>query len=265
MSDSPANPKEVASVTLNGASLNTDRELWRERDDYYAPSLHVTESGDIGINVGGLVFVKSLREWHALAHPSTPSTDTPRDAEKIAQRFHEAYERLAPSFGYKTREASAVAWEKVPENNRKLMIAVCAELFPAPTDTPELDFGRQIERQLAQLQSERDEWKAIAETNFKDSQAANDDVASLRAEVERLQTRIDKYVEDEGAACPEDVGFREYIDSLEKRAFRNLTAEEAQLILKLALMAEVQEYSFEQSLALSHLRRISGYTSGGEK
>ena len=49
-------------------------------------------------------------------------------AEKDAQRFHEAYERLAPQFGYKTRDASAVPWQEVPEANRKLMVAVCREV-----------------------------------------------------------------------------------------------------------------------------------------
>jgi len=52
------------------------------------------------------------------------------DATTLAQRFHEAYERLAPSFGYETREASAKPWAEVPENNRALMTAVCAELLP---------------------------------------------------------------------------------------------------------------------------------------
>lgn len=47
----------------------------------------------------------------------------------IAQRFHEAYERLAPSFGYKTREASAVPWDDVPEQNKQLMIAVAREVM----------------------------------------------------------------------------------------------------------------------------------------
>ena len=47
---------------------NTDTELFREKeDDYYSPSLHKTEHGQIGINVGGTVYVKSLREWHELA------------------------------------------------------------------------------------------------------------------------------------------------------------------------------------------------------
>jgi hypothetical protein len=47
---------------------NTDRELWREiPDDYYAPSVHVTIGGGIGMNVGGFVIVLPIREWHALA------------------------------------------------------------------------------------------------------------------------------------------------------------------------------------------------------
>ena len=50
-------------------------------------------------------------------------------AEQIAQAFHEAYERLAPDFGYKTREASAKPWDDVPEQNRSLMIAVVQALI----------------------------------------------------------------------------------------------------------------------------------------
>jgi hypothetical protein len=50
-------------------------------------------------------------------------------AEKIAKEFHEAYERLAPTFSYETRKASAKPWEEVPNNNRNLMIAVCQELL----------------------------------------------------------------------------------------------------------------------------------------
>lgn len=53
--------------------------------------------------------------------------------ETLARRFHEAYERLAPSFGYETRKESAVAWEDVPERNKALMVAVAAEMLrPEP-------------------------------------------------------------------------------------------------------------------------------------
>lgn len=51
--------------------------------------------------------------------------------ERLARAFHEAYERLAPSFGYETRKESSVPWEQVPEQNRKLMMAVCNEIMAA--------------------------------------------------------------------------------------------------------------------------------------
>ena len=53
----------------------------------------------------------------------------PTQAEYLAQLFHEYYEAMAPEFGYETRRASAVPWHDVPENNRRLMIAVCQKLL----------------------------------------------------------------------------------------------------------------------------------------
>ena len=41
----------------------------------------------------------------------------------LAIHFHDTYERLAPEYGYKTREESAVPWKDVPEANRRLMEA----------------------------------------------------------------------------------------------------------------------------------------------
>lgn len=52
-------------------------------------------------------------------------------AEELAQLFHETYEHLAPDYGYRTREASAKPWYQVPDNNKALMIAVCAEILKA--------------------------------------------------------------------------------------------------------------------------------------
>lgn len=51
------------------------------------------------------------------------------DAERLARLFHETYERLAPDFGYRTRDASAKPWEQVPEDSRALMTATCAEVL----------------------------------------------------------------------------------------------------------------------------------------
>lgn len=55
--------------------------------------------------------------------PTPPRPPTFERVDDIARAFHEAYERLAPTFGYRTRDASAVPWEDVPEDNKNLMRA----------------------------------------------------------------------------------------------------------------------------------------------
>lgn len=61
------------------------------------------------------------------ASAATLARNTRVDA--IAKAFHDAYELLAPVHGYKTREASAVPWEDVPEDNRALMRDTVAALI----------------------------------------------------------------------------------------------------------------------------------------
>lgn len=65
------------------------------------------------------------------AFRETPATtDTPMDAsrgEQLARRFHDSYERLAPSFGYETRKDTRAFDPTTP--NGRLMIAVCQELI----------------------------------------------------------------------------------------------------------------------------------------
>ena len=47
--------------------INTDKNIWRKvKDDYYSPSIHVTQEGNIGINVGGHVIVMSIEKWFIL-------------------------------------------------------------------------------------------------------------------------------------------------------------------------------------------------------
>ena len=68
-------PQTMAMQQLQGSgnapANNTDREIWRGPDDgngsYYADSIHVTEGGGIGINCGGHVIVRPLRDWHKQA------------------------------------------------------------------------------------------------------------------------------------------------------------------------------------------------------
>lgn len=48
--------------------------------------------------------------------------NTKPEPEMLAKTFHKIYEKLAPSFQYKTKDESAVPWEKVPKANKELMI-----------------------------------------------------------------------------------------------------------------------------------------------
>lgn len=50
-------------------------------------------------------------------------------AERIAKRFHETYEELAPHHGYETRRESAVPWDQVPAANHDLMVDVVDALL----------------------------------------------------------------------------------------------------------------------------------------
>jgi hypothetical protein len=98
------------------AAMNTDRELWREPTDkigheFYQPSIHVTESGGVGINVGGRVIVLPLRAWHALAlakhqpseltpehlrHKYEPHADYPWFCEQCGYPEHETLKHTLP-------------------------------------------------------------------------------------------------------------------------------------------------------------------------
>lgn len=81
----------MSSAISGGPCENTDRELFREKpDDYYAASLHVTKEGSIGINVGGTVYVRPLREWHA-AIARSERTGVPATHVSVPRRFIEEF------------------------------------------------------------------------------------------------------------------------------------------------------------------------------
>ena len=49
---------------MNDACENTDKKLWAEPPGgYYSNSIHVTNSGGIGMNYGGYVVVKPIKKW----------------------------------------------------------------------------------------------------------------------------------------------------------------------------------------------------------
>lgn len=63
------------------------------------------------------------REHEAVLAANRP----PPVNERIARRFHELYEDMAPSFGWESQ--SPVTWDKLPDANRQLMLAVVGELL----------------------------------------------------------------------------------------------------------------------------------------
>ena len=84
---------------MNRPCMNTDKELWRkDKDDFYSPSIHVTERGEIGINVGGYVTVASVEDWHeAMEHKLRPSDKL---VEKILNIGIEFEVTIIPEFNY---------------------------------------------------------------------------------------------------------------------------------------------------------------------
>ena len=51
-------------MTDNNAAENTDIEIWRKVvNDFCSPSIHVTKSGSIGMNVGSSVIVAPVEKW----------------------------------------------------------------------------------------------------------------------------------------------------------------------------------------------------------
>ncbi len=81
--------------------------------------------------------------------------------ERIAKEFHQAYEELAPIFGYRTREESAKPWKDVPRQNQLLMIATVKALIEediirfndaAPGDPGDTERGALTRSNLARAQ-----------------------------------------------------------------------------------------------------------------
>jgi len=52
---------------MDSGFRSTDRELWRSDGGFYADKVYSTIGNEIGINIGGVVIVKTPAEWHRLA------------------------------------------------------------------------------------------------------------------------------------------------------------------------------------------------------
>jgi hypothetical protein len=100
--------KPGRAVQMNGAMLQVYKEGHRDARHAAAELIAATEAG-------------------------IPASPAPAGAEALARRFHDIYERLAPSFGYSTRLDTREFDPSTP--NGRLMLAVCAEIVAAPTST----------------------------------------------------------------------------------------------------------------------------------
>lgn len=88
------------------------------------PQAEDDAEANVDVRSGGVFAIKPLAT-------DDPLERVPASAEawRIAREFHESYERQAPELGYRTRAASAVPWDQVPEANRTLMYATVADLL----------------------------------------------------------------------------------------------------------------------------------------
>lgn len=131
------------------------------------------------------------------------ATMVQRAAEQLAEKFHESYERLAPSFSYETRKASAKPWAEVPQNNRRLMVAVVAEvMLPVLAG---LETAANVTKQL----SNENAALLNAFPEYADPQAKLER-AQLRAQLEQLQLTVEE-------ACSAEVDARVSEDAVKLR------------------------------------------------
>lgn len=101
--------------------------------------------------------------------------------EQLAERFHEAYERLASSFGYRTRDESAVPWTEVPDANRALMIATVSEIRSG------------LLMQVDALRTERDQALLAANDNAEERDRNKARLLAAEAERDRVTDEREVY------------------------------------------------------------------------
>lgn len=130
----------------------------------------------------------------------------PVTAERLAELFHETYERLAPIYHYGTRPESAVPWADVPTLNKALMIATSREILralrvqaaPAAIDTLRDALGTALNQWRAYASRERGAWGPIHDGDDDEALLFQRCVAALAPsagssgtpEVERLRAAV---------------------------------------------------------------------------
>jgi hypothetical protein len=112
--------------------VSTDREIWRARPgDYYSPSMYVTQSGDIiGINVGGMVVVLPIQDWHKLGmeYANRRAQPAPQAVEpdEVAELLNELRRRVWPNDAPKK---AADLIERLARERDKAIDALCTLVY----------------------------------------------------------------------------------------------------------------------------------------
>lgn len=97
---------------------------------------------DTKLNVNGTEIPLEHRDSE-LDERGTLTVKKDTKLEEIARQFHNTYERLAPKFGYKTREDTKDFDPESP--NGKLMIAVCGEVVKQYADKKDTELEEILE------------------------------------------------------------------------------------------------------------------------
>jgi hypothetical protein len=83
--------------------------------------------------------------------------NTTMTPETLAEKFHNLYEELAPSFGYETRKESAKPWADVPEKNKALMTEVCRHILASCNELG----AEELTARFYQIKEQRDRFLAF--------------------------------------------------------------------------------------------------------
>ncbi len=136
--DVPPSAVDLFEVEDAGGPMFREGAIVRVRSTGQGGRVRVVNVGDrrhYAAGSGAYVFtIDSLIDGHSIGtFVGAELEEAPElvelSPEAVARLFHEAYERLAPLYGYQTRRESAVPWEGVPVQNRALMVATAAAVL----------------------------------------------------------------------------------------------------------------------------------------
>jgi hypothetical protein len=132
---------EKLVATEGGLCVNTDVHLWPQTSkDYYAPRVFGVTDDAIGIDVGGMVYVKTMREWHRLAEQDAALTASAVWREQwvsVKDRLPEPCQHVLMVFDSSYGWDYLIGWHEEPDkwyvNDQDNCEAFCIEYWmPLP-------------------------------------------------------------------------------------------------------------------------------------